>query len=196
MMPGASRSDRKASVPPSGDHFGAASIPGPADRTSSLPLAVSTRQMRCGRVPSSFSAKMPLPAIVFPSGDHCGQYSFSSPVVNRTGAPPLNIFTWMANFASGVRCQANATWLPSGENVGCCSRPSSAVRGTALIAVAGAVPVRAREPIHSDRAAIATPAAARTTHRMDLGLPFGAVCSPLAEPSFNSTKATRKSAMV
>src|SRR5215475_11537112 len=54
------------------------------------------------------------------------------------------VFTYRSNPCSRLLLQANATWLPSGENVGEISRPGRLVKGVILTEEKSGVPERFR----------------------------------------------------
>ena len=73
-------------------------------------------------------------AMLRPSGDQAGLIHSAGCVVRRSGFSLPSTFTYRSNRSSGPSGdQANATWLPSGENVGDTSWPGYAVSGTTVI---------------------------------------------------------------
>jgi hypothetical protein len=70
-------------------------------------------------------------AIQRPSGDHTGLKSRRSSLVSRSGSPEPICCTHRSQFSSFGPLQANTTWVPSGENEGCCSAPGKVVSAVA-----------------------------------------------------------------
>src|SRR4030088_2757382 len=83
--------------------------------------------------------KMPEPvsvhltnAIALPSGDHAGLIHMELWCVRRSSrSDPIDLTYRSNRWGSPVSpFQANATWLPSGENVGATACPGKLVKGT------------------------------------------------------------------
>ena len=76
-------------------------------------------------------------AMDVPSGDHDGYMCPLSSSVSCSGVPPPMVCAKTSYPRPPSRSQVNATWLPSGENVGKLSDPGSAVSGTGENEVGG-----------------------------------------------------------